>query len=169
MSGSVFERIQERLERKGVAHTVLRHEPVFTSAQAAVVRRTALASGAKALVVKAGEAFRLLVIPADRKLDSRKARAALDVKGLRFASHEEVERLTGLPPGAIPPFGSLFNLPTVCDPALGINVAINFNAGDRAVSVQMSFEDYREIENPLMADLTEAKAGDERGEKARCV
>src|SRR5262249_36038455 len=78
--GSVFERLQERLERGGVAFTVTRHEPVFTSEQAAAVRGTPLASGAKALVVRAGEGFVLLVLPADRKLDSRKARAGLGVK-----------------------------------------------------------------------------------------
>ena len=118
MTPSVFERLQERLQAGGVAFTVLRHEPVYTSEQAAAVRGVPLASGAKALVVKAGEEFVLLVLPADRKLDSRKARTALGVKALRFATREEVEQLTGLQPGSIPPFGSLFGLPTRCDPAL---------------------------------------------------
>ena len=61
---SVFERIHERLTQQGIAFTVLRHEPVFTSEQAAAVRGVPLGSGAKALVVKAGERFVLLVIPA---------------------------------------------------------------------------------------------------------
>src|ERR1700736_241203 len=112
---SVFERIESWLKQQGVPFTVLRHEPVFTSEQAAAVRGTSLASGAKALVVKAGDKFVLIVLPADRKLDSKKARDAFGVKALRFASKEEVEQLTGLQPGSIPPFGSLFNLPTYCD------------------------------------------------------
>src|SRR5689334_11149197 len=127
---SVFERLRKRLEQAGVSFTVLRHEPVYTSEQAAAVRGTALASGAKALVLKAGDRFVLAVVPADRKLDSRKFRDALGVKGLRFAGREEVLELTGLQPGSIPPFGSLFGLPTYCAPALGENVSINFNAGD---------------------------------------
>src|SRR5437588_3976151 len=112
MAAGVFERIEEWLRRDGVPFTVLRHEPVFTSEQAAAVRGTPLASGAKALVVKAGDRFVLIVLPADRKLDSRKARDALGVKALRFATREEVEQLTGLQPGSIPPFASLFGLPT---------------------------------------------------------
>lgn len=155
MTGSVFERIRDQLERGGIPHTILRHEPVFTSEQAAAVRGTSLHSGAKALIVKAGDAFRLLVLPADRKLDSRKARAALGVKGLRFATREEVEQRTGLQPGSIPPFGSLFDLPTFCDPALAENESINFNAGDHAISIQMRFEDYEKMERPIMADLGE--------------
>jgi Ala-tRNA(Pro) deacylase len=151
---SVFERIDEWLRRAGVASTVLRHEPVYTSEQAAAVRGTALCSGAKALIMKAGDRFVLLVLPADRKLDSRKAREGLGVKGFRFASKEEVEQLTGLQPGSIPPFGSLFGLPTYCDPALADNASINFNAGDHAISVQMSYADYQALEKPTLSAIT---------------
>ena len=154
MAQSVFDRLHERLSAGGVAFTVLRHAPVYTSEQAAAVRGVPLASGAKALVLKAGESFVMAVVPADRKLDSKKARAALGTKSIRFASREEVEQLTGLQPGSIPPFGSLFGLPTWCDPALGENVSINFNAGDHAISVQMTCADYLALERPTSAALT---------------
>jgi Ala-tRNA(Pro) deacylase len=154
MAETVFERIERWLRDGGVPFTVLRHEPVFTSEQAAAVRGTSLASGAKALVVKADDRFVMLVLPADRKLDSRKARTALGVKALRFASREEVEQLTGLQPGSIPPFGSVFQLPTYCDPALAENSSINFNAGDHSISVQMAYADYAAVEKPTPAGLT---------------
>src|SRR5262245_16882125 len=111
MAATVFERLHAWLEQQAVPVTVLRHEPVFTSEQAAAVRGTPLSSGAKALIMKAGERFVLLVLPADRKLDNRLARTCLATKAIRFASREEVEQLTGLRPGSIPPFGSLFGLP----------------------------------------------------------
>jgi Ala-tRNA(Pro) deacylase len=148
---TVFDRLRERLEQSGVPFTVTRHEPVFTSEQAAVVRGTTLASGAKALIVKAGERFVLIVLPADRKLDSRQARTSLGIKALRFATKEEVLEMTGLQPGAIPPFGSLFQLPTYCDPALGENASINFNAGDHGISVQLTYADYLRVEQPTLA------------------
>jgi Ala-tRNA(Pro) deacylase len=154
MAATVFDRLETWLRQQGVAFTILRHEPVFTSEQAAAVRGTSLASGAKALVLKAGDGFFLAVLPADRKLDSKKARDALGVKGLRFASKEEVERLTKLQPGSIPPFGSLFSLKTYCDPALSENASINFNAGDHAISVQMTYADFVRIEAPTLTALT---------------
>ncbi len=154
MPASVFDRLHERLQASGIAFTVLRHEPVYTSEQAAAVRGVPLARGAKALVLKAGEAFVLAVVPADRKLDSKKARVALGSRSIRFASREEVEQITGLQPGSIPPFGSLFNLPTYCDPALGENASINFNAGDHSISVQMAYADYVTVEHPAPAALT---------------
>jgi len=154
MSAIVFDRLHERLQASGVAFTVLRHEPVYTSEQAAAVRGVPLASGAKALVLKAGDAFALAVVPADRKLDSKKARVALGSRSIRFASREEVEQITGLQPGSIPPFGSLFGLPTYCDPALGDSASINFNAGDHGISVQMGYADYVTVERPAPAALT---------------
>jgi Ala-tRNA(Pro) deacylase len=153
MSANVFERLHDWLTRSGVPFTVLRHEPVFTSEQAAAVRGTPLASGAKALLVKAGAAFHLLVLPADRKLDSRKARAALGVKALRFATPDEVLQMTGLQPGSIPPFGSLFGLATCCDPKLAENASINFNAGDHAISVHMTYGDYAALEEPALVEI----------------
>ncbi|HEV3084978.1 MAG TPA: YbaK/EbsC family protein [Gemmataceae bacterium] len=154
MATSVFERIETWLEKEGVPFTVLRHEPVFTSEQAAAIRGTSLASGAKALVVRAGEKFVLIVLPADRKLDSKKARDFFGVKSIRFANKEEVVELTGLQPGSIPPFGSLFNLPTYCDPALAENPSINFNAGDHSISVQMSYADYVAAEKPILTTVS---------------
>jgi Ala-tRNA(Pro) deacylase len=154
MAASVFERLRDWLTQGGVPFTVLQHEPVFTSEQAAAVRGTSLASGAKALVVKAGDRFLMLVLPADRKLDSRKARDVLGVKALRFASREEVLELTGLQPGSIPPFGSLFGLPTYCDPALAENPSITFNAGDHTISLQMTYADYAAAERPTVLSFT---------------
>lgn len=151
---TVFDRLRELLTASGVPFTVTRHAPVFTSEEAAAVRGAPLSSGAKALVVKAGVAFVLLVVPADRKLDSKKARTALGTKAIRFATPDEVFALAGLKPGSIPPFGSLFGLPTHADPALGLNPAINFNAGDHAISVQMTPADYLAAERPTVCALT---------------
>src|ERR1041384_8294454 len=115
---SVFERVCELLDQKLIPYDVLRHAPVYTSEEAAAIRGTPLSSGAKALICKADDAFVMIVLPADRKLSSKSVRKSHGIKSLRFASREEVEQLSGLVPGSIPPFGSLFNLPTWCDERL---------------------------------------------------
>ena len=145
---AMFERLCALLDQKAIAYSVTRHAPVFTSEEAAAIRGTSLASGAKALVCKADDNFVMIVLPADRKLGSKAARSSLGVKSLRFATREEVESLTGLTPGSIPPFGSLFALPTYCDELLAHQPQINFNAGDHAISISMSFQDYLNAETP---------------------
>ena len=132
----------------GISFHVLRHEPVYTSEEAARVRGTPLTSGAKALVCKGDNEFMMFVVPADRRLDSQAVRRAKGWKKLRFATPQEMLELTGLTPGSIPPFGSLFKLPTLCDERLGENERINFNAGDHSVSVSMQYVDYVTVEKP---------------------
>ena len=150
MNESVFSRLENLLKQHGVSFDVLRHQPVFTSEEAAAVRGIALATGAKALICKVDDRFVMFVIPADRKLDSKQVRQALGIHSLRFAIREELNEFTGLPPGAVPPFGSLFGLPTYCDTRLAENERINFNAGDNSVSVSLRYEDYLKVENPSM-------------------
>lgn len=155
MPDVAVERVQRLLTGKAIPYELLHHAPVFTSEEAAAVRGTPLASGAKALVCKADDRFVLIVLPADRKLAGKAVRKGEGVKSLRFASREEVERLTGLAPGSIPPFGSLFGLATWCDQRLGEHPRINFNAGDHAISISMTYTDYVAVEQPKLGTYAE--------------
>src|SRR5438874_230931 len=98
MPPTVFDRLIALLDSRNAPYQVLRHEPVFTSEQAAAVRGTALASGAKALILKIDDRYGLFVLPADRKLDSSRLRRAVGAKSIRFASADEVLALTTLRP-----------------------------------------------------------------------
>jgi Ala-tRNA(Pro) deacylase len=152
---SVFDQVCQFLDGRSISYTVLRHAPVFTSEEAAAVRGTSLGSGAKALVCKADERFLMIVLPADRKLASKAFRSSAGIKSLRFASREEVETITGLAPGSIPPFGSLFGLPTWCDERLGEHPQINFNAGDHTISISMTYANYLAAEQPQLGRYAE--------------
>lgn len=160
LSISVFERVRAGLDRAGIVYTHTQHEPVYTSAEAAAVRGVSLHSGAKALILKGEDGFFMAVLPADMGLDSNRLRRTLGYKRLRFATKEEVLELTGLTPGSIPPFGSLFGLSTMCDPRLADNEKINFNAGSHTDSVQMGYKDYIAFESPRIESL--AKEADDK-------
>lgn len=155
---SVLERIHTCLHHHQIEFEATSHPPVYTSEEAARVRGVSPSSGAKALVVKAGDEFRMFVLPGDRKLDRRKIRQNLGYKNVRFATPEEVERITDLRIGSIPPFGSLFGLRTVCDPALGENETINFNAGTHTDSIRMTYRDYVRVEEPELVDFSKEEA-----------
>jgi Ala-tRNA(Pro) deacylase len=148
--GAVYANLAEQLRRAGVDFQTSRHAPVHTSAEAAAVRGADLHSGAKALIVKGGGRFVMIVLPADLSLDSKAAKKALGCKSIRFATKDEVLEITALTPGAIPPFGSLFDLGTYCDSRLADNQQINFNAGAHTVSVSMTYDDYVAVEKPTL-------------------
>lgn len=146
---SVFDRLCELLRQGKAEFHVTNHEPVFTSEQAALVRGTTLSS-AKALICKFDNVFAMFVLPADRKLDSKSVRKQLNARSMRFATREEVFDITGLQPGSIPPFGSVFDLKTYCDERLCEEQVINFNAGDHAISISLAFSEFERVERPSL-------------------
>jgi len=60
--------IKELLDKNNIHYEVSEHEPVYTSEQAAKVRRVKLRTGAKALVLKTREGgFVMGLVAADKK------------------------------------------------------------------------------------------------------
>lgn len=149
----VVDRLVDRLREFGADFQLTTHAAVRTSAEAASVRGTSLHSGAKALMVKTDAAFVLLVMPADMSLKSSAARRLLKSSRMRFATPDELMDLTGLVPGSVPPFGSLFGLQTICEERLSDNERINFNCGSRTRSIQMSYRDYVVVESPVLGAI----------------
>ena len=146
------------LERAGAAFTTSTHAPCRTSEDAAAVRGATLASGAKAILVRAklgaaaASEFVLVVIAADQKLDSKACKKVLGAKSISFASEAEVLEITGCVPGAVPPFGSAWGLRTLMDTSVQEQGAtINFNAGLRTFSVLgLAVADYVRAEAPTV-------------------
>lgn len=147
------------LRSHDASFTTLSHAPTRTSDESARVRGTPLASGAKAMLLKAGSVlphgspFVLAVLSAARKADLRAMRGVLHVKSVSLASQDDVWRLAHCVPGAVPPFGSLFpGVATIAD-ALFVEAggAINFNAGLRGESVLgLAMEQWLAIEKPTV-------------------
>ncbi|HZQ08330.1 MAG TPA: YbaK/EbsC family protein [Anaerolineae bacterium] len=149
------------LDENHVWYETFEHKAVRTSEQAARTRPGyTLHQGAKALVLRvkksnADKFFAMLVMPADCQFDNARVKAVFGARDLRFATDGEVAELTGgVEPGGVPPFGNLFGLRVIADPALFENERIVFNAGDRRFSVAMRAEDYRRIVNPEIANIT---------------
>lgn len=156
-----------------------------------------LASGAKAMLIKNGtrkntnnnsseddddRPFVLAVMAANERLDWKKMKKMLGPKsrskGARMATVEEMGIITGCKPGAVPPFGSVFVLPSVVrkdsNDDDGGSVSgngsravhtfvdrslqrqggvINFNCGLKTRSIQMAFGDYLDLEKPELCDF----------------
>jgi Ala-tRNA(Pro) deacylase len=145
MEETVTQRLVDLLREEDADFELLTHEPVHTSEEAARARGTALEQGAKALVCRADDRIVLIVVQAHRRMDSRAFKRAYGVKNLQMISAEELFSLTGLAPGAVPPFGILFGFPTYVDTALLELPRIAFNAGSRDRSIILATADYRRI------------------------
>ena len=155
------------LQRHAVAFVLLDHAPTLTSAESAAVRGATLASGAKAMLLVSptplshGGRYILAVLAADRAANWNALKKGLGCKKLTLASTEELVALTGCLPGAVPPFGSLFDgVCTVLDDSLLLQGDVcNFNAGLRTRSVvNLRVADYVAIEKPRVMQFAAAVA-----------
>lgn len=143
--------IRACLARAGVPYQELHHEPTLTSAASARARGEELGIGGKALVLKVGEQVALFVLSAACKVDSVAIKTHFRVKKLRFVSAAELHELTGLVPGAVPPFGApILPLALYVDPSILTNRRIAFNAGSLTDSIIMAVDDYIRVAQPTM-------------------
>ena len=154
-SHSICERICQMLEDQNVDFQMIYHQPTYTSADSAAARGELLSIGGKSLVIKTDDCFRICVMPADRRLDSKRARILFATRKVRFATREELTELTGLVPGAVPPFGRpIFPLDLYLDSALTRNKKIAFNAGSLTISIAMETADYVRVAAPILGDFS---------------
>jgi prolyl-tRNA editing enzyme YbaK/EbsC (Cys-tRNA(Pro) deacylase) len=146
---TVIEAIRVLLTRQGAVFREVHHQPTRTSEESARARGEPVAIGGKALLMKVGGQHALFVISAARKVDSAAIRRQLEVSRLRFASTEELHRLTGLVPGSVPPFGEpILPFPLYADESVFENDRIAFNAGSLTDSIIMSVTDWERIARP---------------------
>jgi prolyl-tRNA editing enzyme YbaK/EbsC (Cys-tRNA(Pro) deacylase) len=157
MSTPTYNAIVGWLTRSNVPFRHVQHQPTFTSEESAAARGEPVKVGGKALVVKVGDEFKLFVLSAALKFDSAVVKRHFGVKKIRFAEREELEALTGLVPGSVPPFGPpILSLPLYVDPSVLANPVIAFNAGSLTDSVIMAVEDYVRIAKPEVLTFAQA-------------
>jgi prolyl-tRNA editing enzyme YbaK/EbsC (Cys-tRNA(Pro) deacylase) len=138
------------LSEHGISFREVQHPPTRTSEESARARGEELRIGGKALLMKGDEEFRLFVLPADRKVDSAAIRRELGLRKLRFATPEELSALTGLVPGAVPPFGRpVLSFELLVDSGIRDNERIAFNAGSLTDSLVLAVDDYLRIARPV--------------------
>jgi Ala-tRNA(Pro) deacylase len=172
---ATYHAVLHKLRSRGISFDHLGpHEPTPTSEDAAATRQkhgwtnATLASGAKAILLSnakdAATPFILCVMSASQKLDSKKLKKAVpNAKAAKWATPEEVLDVTGCVSGAVPPFGSLFRVPgdpgkpvpTFMDESLRAQgPIINFNCGLKTRSVQMTVQDFIDLERPVICSFT---------------
>jgi len=145
----VLEEIRGLLEEHGADFREVHHSPTRTSEQAAAARGEPIEIGGKAIVAKVDKTFRLFVISAARKLQSRAICKHLGAQRFRFATPEELHELTGLVPGCVPPFGRpILDLDLYVDSSILENDRIAFNAGSLEDSIIVDRQVWLDIARP---------------------
>ena len=158
---AVYEAVRRLLDGAGVVFREAEHGATRTSEESAAARGEPLSVGGKALVLKVKGEFRLFVLSAARKLDSKKVQERFGDKRIRFATPQELLLLTGLVPGAVPPFGRpVLPFELYVDESILLNDRVAFNAGLLTRSMVISREDYLRAAKPAeVFDFSERPPG----------
>lgn len=145
------------LNEHGIQYRTVHHEPTFTSEESAKARGEDVKIGGKAIVMKIDDGFKLFVLSAALKVDSKKIKEQCKAKSIRFASKEELLELTGLVPGSVPPFGKpILNFDLFVDSSITANEKIAFNAGALTDSIIMATKDYLSICNGTIISFSQS-------------
>lgn len=156
----VVQQIIGLLKERNYWYETFEHEAVRTSEEAAAVRpEYTIDQGTKALIVrvkKNGEKkFVMVAVPGGMRFDPKKLKEHFGLLDIRFATEEEVAKITdGVLPGGVPPFGNLFGLTVYADEGIFKNEKIIFNAGDRSFSVGVFSKDYEALVQPQRGSIT---------------
>jgi len=147
-------KLKEFLDNSLVAYEVLTHPVAFTAQQLAAVQHVKGKQLAKVVVARSGSEFIMIVLPAPYHVGLQRARAVTGRQDLEIANESEFASLfAGCEPGAMPPFGNLYNVPVWVDESLAQDEEIVFNACTHTEAIKMKYSDFARLVHPTVAKL----------------
>lgn len=143
------------LAASGIAHTITRHGPVRSLAEAAAARGLSPADVVKTIVVRrADDDFLFVLVPGDRTISWPRLRALLGVSRLSMPDAATALAVTGYERGTITPFGSLRAWPVVADERVA-GRTVSIGGGAPGVAATVSGDDLVRALDATVADVTD--------------
>jgi Ala-tRNA(Pro) deacylase len=152
-----FHAVTGYLEKQGVPFEVVEHERTESATEEAKAAGVPAEDVAKTVVLRDDDGYRLVVIPASRRLDLQKVRSLLDGShGLRFVTEAEMAADFGdFEVGALPPFAPMLEAVELMDERLLDHDRILCGGGDHRHGVWLDPLDLVRAGQARVADLCE--------------
>jgi Ala-tRNA(Pro) deacylase len=142
-------KLDEFLDSRHVAFERLRHRAAYSANRVAQALHTPGKEFAKSVLLRTPGGYALAVLPATHRVDLECARRDLGEERVEMASEDEMERIfPDCERGALPPFGSLYQLPTIVDESLAEDEEIVFEGQTHEDAIRMAYRDYEAVEHP---------------------
>ncbi len=142
-------RLIDFLTQRQIPHTRLSHRPAYTANRIAQVLHVPGQEMAKTVLVRTDHGHVLAVLPSTCLVDLDELRQMIGEEHAWLASESEIETLfPDCERGAMPPFGSLYDLPTLVDESMTEDDEIVFEGETHQEAIRMRFADYLAVEHP---------------------
>ena len=146
-------RLKTLLDQNKIPYSVMSHQTTYTAQGTATTMQISAKELAKTVVVWADEEMILAVLPGPRHVKLHELRAELG-KSVRLASEQEFgSHFPDCEAGAMPPIGSLYNLPVYVDESLADDEEIVFNAGTHHDAIRMRYDDFVRLVKPKICSF----------------
>ncbi len=152
----ICEKLKKFLDDNRIRYIVIAHSRAYTAQEIAASTHIKGKNLVKCVIVTADKKHYMVATNANQKINLDKLKMELQVKDVRLAREEEFKGMfEDCEVGAMPPFGTLYNIPVVIDTALSADKEIAFNGGYHTSVVKMAFADFVQLVNPRQAAITE--------------
>jgi Ala-tRNA(Pro) deacylase len=149
------QRLKSFLDRQNIKYVVITHSPAFTAQEIASSAHIPGKELAKTVVVRLDDELAMVVLPAPAKISFDLLRQATGAEQAELATEREfMDLFPGCELGAMPPFGNLYGMRVFIDEWLTMDDEIAFNAGSHTELIRMSFRDYSQLVQPVVARLS---------------
>jgi Ala-tRNA(Pro) deacylase len=143
------------LKKAGIKYKVSKHKPAFSAQTMAAVVHESGKYVAKPVVVKVDDKYVMCVLAANLKIDMKALKKQMKAKSVELADESQMGKLFGnCELGAEPPFGNLYDMPTIMDKSLEKDDHIMFQAGTHEKAISMSMADYRKLVSPQVLEFS---------------
>ena len=152
---SISTRLKSFLDENQIPYSVMTHTTAYTAQGAAATMQISGRELAKSVVLRAGEEMILAVLPAPNHVRLDKLAAELG-KSVCLATEQEFSSLfPDCESGAMPPFGSLYNLAVYVDESLAALRRFVFNAGTHRDAIRMRYDDFVRLAKPKVCSFAQ--------------
>ncbi|MBP90619.1 MAG: deacylase [Planctomycetaceae bacterium] len=148
--------VEKFLSDKQVAYDAIPHRNTYDAQRLAQVLHTPGREVAKTVLLRAdgGYTYIVAVLPATKTIDFDKVSAAYGGSKIELATEIEIKQhCPDCEMGALPPFGTQYAMKTLVEQSLTQDDEIVFEGNSHHEAIRMRYEDFRRIEEPLVAQF----------------
>ncbi len=151
-------KLKDFLDQNKVAYDTVSHSTAFTTQEAAAAAHIPGKELAKTVMVKIDGDMAMAVLAAPDRVDLERLREATGAHEVELADEDEFRGLfPNCEPGAMPPFGNLWDMEVFVDQRLREDERIAFAAGTHEELVRLPYADFERLVSPVVTRLAHGR------------
>lgn len=147
--------LKDFLDQRKIKYVTITHSPAYTAHEVAQSAHIPGRILAKTVMVVMDGVLAMAVLPSNHRVLLDDLHEITGTDDVRLAREDEFKKLFyDCEPGAMPPFGNLYDMSVYVSPDLADESEIAFNAGSHTEIIRMLYRDYERLVKPRVASFT---------------